>query len=108
MGSTKRLRQHTGVRQQNKAERASLIEQDSRRVRCAHCKEEAEAGFARLLEEDRRKVEVARRRVLLQEDQRNAQEERESRQRVRCERERRECESPSVTESGPAAPCLRR
>ena len=86
----------------------------ARRVRCAHCK--AEAEVARQLEEDRRKAAAARRRaqdeafaLLLQEDQRKAQdahrraieeqEERESKERERHERERRECESPSVTES---------
>jgi hypothetical protein len=93
------------------AEHARLLEQNSRRVRCAHCKEEA-AEFARQLEEDRKKAEAAQVEAfarLLEEDRRRAQEahrrameqeeERESRERGPRERERHESENSSVAES---------
>jgi hypothetical protein len=102
------------------AERARVLEQESRRMRCAHCKEEAEAELARQLEEDRRDAEAARRRAqdaafarMLEEDQRKAkeahrrameqEEERESRERERRERERRE----RPTECVPPSPAQR-
>jgi hypothetical protein len=98
------------------AERASVLEQESRRMGCARCKEEVEAEHARRLEESRQRAEAARRRAqeaafarMLEEDQRRAneahrrameeQQERESRERERRERESRERPTKSVPPS---------
>ena len=98
------------------AERARVLEQESRRMRCAHCTGEAEAERARRLEEGRREAEAARRRAqdaafarMLEEDQRKAkeahrrameeQQEREAKERDRRERERRERPAESVPSS---------
>ena len=98
------------------AERARVLEQESRRMRCTHCEKEAEAERARQFERGRREAEAVRRRAqdtafarMLEEDQRRAkeadrrameeQQERESKERERRERERRERPAESVPPS---------
>ena len=65
------------------AESARVLKQESKMMRCAHCKEEAEAELARQLEEDRWEAEAARRRAqdaafacILEEDRRRSKEAR--------------------------------
>ena len=81
------------------AERARVFEQESRRMRCTHCEEEAarhraqDTAFARMLEEDQRRAKEAHRRTM------EEQQDMDSKERERHERERRKRSAESVPAS---------